>query len=392
MIEGGRGRSCAVRAPACWENPPIDAALTIFDVLDRPPAVVLAVACGVAGVLAFAGGLVARGVSRGAWRRLAARVSPPAGVAVVAAVGLGVMQALNRDQGRVLVTLAVDAAIAQGLLVALLVAATAVIARLIGAGLEIALERHDVTAADNYLARRVHTQWRVIGRIASVLVWVVGISAALMTFEAVASFGRGLLASAGIGALVVGLAAQRSLGNFIAGVQIALTQPIRLDDVVIVEGEWGRVEEIATTYVVLRLWDERRLVVPFSTLLEKPFQNWTRTRADIIGSVFLHVDYGVDLDALRHALRDACEASGGLWDGRVRVLQVTDANRQGLELRALVSAADAARAWDLRCLVRERLVAWLREHQPHALPRTRVELDGQRPGGPARQPPEGAGP
>jgi small-conductance mechanosensitive channel len=195
----------------------------------------------------------------------------------------------------------------------------------------------------------------------------------LMVFESVRQFGTSILASAGIAGIIIGFAAQRSISTLLAGFQIALTQPIRIDDVVIVENEWGRVEDISLTYVTVRIWDLRRLILPISYFIERPFQNWTRTSADILGTVFLHVDYTVPLQPLRDEL-DRILAASPLWDGKVKVLQVTDAKPQTLELRALASAADASAAWDLRCEIREKLIAFLQTHYPASLPRVRAEL------------------
>jgi small-conductance mechanosensitive channel len=163
------------------------------------------------------------------------------------------------------------------------------------------------------------------------------------------------------------------LSNIMAGVQIALTQPIRIDDAVIVEGEWGNVEEITSTYVVIRIWDLRRLIVPLKYFLEKPFQNWTRQSADLIGVVMLYVDYSVPVDAIRARLAEILKGSP-LWDGKVGVVQVTDAKERTVEVRVLVSAASSGQAFDLRCDVREKLIAWLQAHHPSALPRERLEL------------------
>ncbi len=173
---------------------------------------------------------------------------------------------------------------------------------------------------------------------------------------------------------MVGLAAQKTIGTIIAGLQIAFTQPIRLDDVVIVEGEWGRIEEITLTYVVVRIWDLRRLIVPITYFIETPFQNWTRTSADILGTVFLYVDHTVPIDAVRAELQKILEASEA-WDRKVCVLQVTNTSERAVELRALMSAADASLAWNLRCEVREKLVEFIRRDYPHALPRLRAELE-----------------
>ncbi len=247
--------------------------------------------------------------------------------------------------------------------------------------------RHDVDVADNLDARRVHTQISVLTRSLMVVTAVVGVAAGLMTFEGIRALGTAMLASAGLAGLVIGLAARPVLENLFAGLQIALTQPIRLDDVVIIDGEWGRIEEIAVTYIVVRIWDQRRLIVPFSRIISQPFQNWTRQSADIMGTVFIHTDYTVPVEALREELgrivKDREE-----WDGRVCVLQVTDAAATTLELRALVSAGDAGKAWDLRVHVREALVAFLQREYPESLPRTRVVFAG-RDDGPGEAVPPG---
>jgi small-conductance mechanosensitive channel len=193
----------------------------------------------------------------------------------------------------------------------------------------------------------------------------------LMVFESARRFGASILASAGIAGVILGFAAQRSLASLLAGFQIALTQPIRVDDVAIVEGEFGRIEEITLTYVVVRLWDLRRLVVPISYFIEQPFQNWTRASADLLGAVFLHVDYSVPVDSLRTELTRILKESEH-WDGKVNTLQVTDAKEHTLVIRAVASAADASLAWSLRCEVREKLVSYLQREHPHSLPRIRV--------------------
>jgi hypothetical protein len=172
---------------------------------------------------------------------------------------------------------------------------------------------------------------------------------------------------------MVGLAARTALTNILAGIQIALSQPIRLGDVVIVENEWGWIEEITTTYVVVRIWDLRRLIVPLSYFIEKPFQNWTHTTADLLGTVFVYSDYRVEVEEVRSELLRILESSG-MWDGKVWGLQVTNATDRSLELRALMSAPDAPKAWDLRCYVREKLIEFLQQRFPESLPRTRAEL------------------
>jgi len=229
------------------------------------------------------------------------------------------------------------------------------------------LKRYDVTASNNRRAREVHTRVTVISRIGHVLVMIIGVAAGLMVFPTIRQLGASILASAGISALIIGLAAQRVLGNFLAGLQIALTQPIRIDDVVVIRGEWGRIEEITSTYVVVRIWDERRLVVPFSTIIEEPFENWTRDSSSILGTVYLHVDYTMPVGAMREKVREFAEQDQD-WDGRVAQLVVTDAEESTLRLRALVSAASASQAWDMRCRVREKLIDWLQREHPECLP------------------------
>lgn len=236
--------------------------------------------------------------------------------------------------------------------------------------------QHRTDVRDNYVARRVHTQMGILRRVSSMLVTIIGAALVLMTFPRAREFGASLLASAGLAGLIVGLAARPVFENLIAGVQIALTQPINLDDVVIVEGEWGWIEEIGSAYVVVRIWDQRRLIVPLSYFIQNPFQNWTRRSADILGSVFLYVDYSLSIAPLREKLREivsACEH----WDGRVCVLQVTDAKEHTLELRALASAADSPTAWELRVHIREKLIEYLQEEFPDSLPRFRVEHSQQ---------------
>ncbi|WP_244670697.1 mechanosensitive ion channel family protein [Rhodoplanes elegans] len=225
------------------------------------------------------------------------------------------------------------------------------------------------------LARKHLTQVRILRRVAAILVVVVTAAAALMNFETVRQYGVSLFASAGAAGLVVGLAARPLFSNLIAGVQLAMTQPIRLGDAVIVEGEWGEIEEITSTYVVVRIWDLRRLIVPLTYFIEKPFQNWTRENPALFGAVMLYVDYAVPVDRLRAKLEEIAKGSA-LWDGRVCALQVTDATERTMELRALVSARTAGEAFDLRCDVRERMIAFLREAHPEGLPHVRAEVAG----------------
>lgn len=235
------------------------------------------------------------------------------------------------------------------------------------------LGKFDIRTSDNLKARAVHTQVRILTRILTVIIMLFAFSSILMTFEKVRQVGIGLLASAGVAGIVIGFAAQRSIATVLAGMQIAITQPIRLDDVVIIEGEWGRIEEITLTYVVVNIWDSRRLVVPVTYFIEQPFQNWTRTSADILGTVYLYSDYTVDVDAVRNELYRLLQ-SARKWDGRVWGLQVTNSSDKTIEMRALMSASDASIAFDLRCEIREKLLHFLQENFPHSLPKIRAEL------------------
>ena len=239
---------------------------------------------------------------------------------------------------------------------------------------DVVLFRFKVDVKDNLRARKIHTQLRVLRRLIIIVVVMIAAASILMTFPRIRQLGAAILASAGIIGIVVGFAAQKSIATFIAGLQIAFTQPIRLDDVVIVEGEWGRIEEITLTYVVVRIWDLRRLIVPITYFIETPFQNWTRVSADILGSVFLYVDHTVPIDAIRKELQRLLEESE-LWDRKVCVLQVTNTTERAIEVRALMSAADASIAWNLRCHIREKLVEFIRNNYPESLPRLRAELD-----------------
>ena len=235
------------------------------------------------------------------------------------------------------------------------------------------LRHFDASVKDNLTARRVHTQIKLFRQVVLLIILIITASVILMMFDQLRVIGVSLLASAGIAGMILGFSAQKVLGNLLAGIQIAITQPIRLGDVLIVENEWGWVEEITLTYVVVKIWDLRRLVIPISHFLEKPFQNWTRTSADILGTVFIYADYTIPIDKLREELTRILQSTD-LWDGKVNGLQVTDAKEHTLELRALMSAADSPKAWDLRCLVREKLVTFVQEHYPQCLPKFRTEL------------------
>jgi small-conductance mechanosensitive channel len=263
--------------------------------------------------------------------------------------------------------------------------------------MDLALRRYRTDVSDNRHARRIHTQISVIRRIGIAGFAVLAMGAMLLTFPAFRAAGASVLASAGIAGVIAGLAAQSLLSNVFAGMQIVFSEALHLDDVVVVEKQWGRIEEITLTYVVVRIWDDRRLVLPTSYFLTTPFENWTRTEAAVIGAVELDLDWSVPVDSLRGELELALKENER-WDGRTCTLQVTEATGSYVRIRALVSAHDAPTLWDLRCDVRERLVEWIRQEYPAALPKLRAEVAGpsplqlETPMGPRESPPSGAGP
>lgn len=327
-------------------------------------------------LLAFVAALIAHGVLvrlvrrslRGGhefWRPLLVRSQGPGRLALVVAFLSAALAAspLTREQ-----TALAQHAFAIAFIV--LVGWIALIAVDLAAALF--LRRNRIDVADNLLARKHATQIRILQRAASVVVVFLTIGMALMTISQVRQWGVSLLAAGGAAGIIVGLALQPLLSNLIAGIQIAATQPIRLEDQLLVEGEVGNVEEINATYVVVRLWDERRMVLPLTYFLQKPFQNWTRETAQQLGSVMLYVDYATPVAPLRAKLEELLKASP-LWDGRVCALQVTDTRERSMELRLLMSAANSGRLFDLRCIVRETMVAHLNQRFPDALP-PRLEL------------------
>ncbi|MFI7544226.1 mechanosensitive ion channel family protein [Actinoplanes sp. NPDC049599] len=264
-----------------------------------------------------------------------------------------------------------------GVLHALVLLVIAAIAWLVAALLlvleDVALARWRVDVPDNMKARRVKTQVVMLRRVTVAGIVVLTAGVMLMTFPDVRALGASLLASAGLISVIAALAAQSTLGNLIAGLQLAFSDAVRIDDVVVVEGEWGRIEELTLTYVAVQIWDDRRLILPTSYFTTKPFQNWTRTGSAVLGTAEIDVDWSAPVEPMRAELRAVCEGTE-LWDGRVCVLQVTEATGGMIRLRALVSAHDAGSLWDLRCLVRERLVAWVFEHRRDSLPRLRADV------------------
>jgi small-conductance mechanosensitive channel len=247
-----------------------------------------------------------------------------------------------------------------------------------------ALARWRTDVPDNLKRRRFKTQLVILRRLTVAVIVVLTLGVVLMTFPGIRALGASLLASAGLVSVVAALAAQSTLGNVFAGLQLAFSDAVRVDDVVVVEGEWGRIEELTLTYVAVQIWDDRRLLLPTSYFTSKPFQNWTRTGSAVLGTAELDVDWSTDIEPLRAELRAVCEGSQ-LWDGRVCVLQVTDAVGGMVRVRALVSAADAGTLFDLRCLVRERLVAYVWQHARGSVPRVRADV--QQGSGPARPAP-----
>jgi small-conductance mechanosensitive channel len=245
---------------------------------------------------------------------------------------------------------------------------------------DVLASRFRIDVADNLAARRIQTQFQMLHRVGVVLVTVLAVAAALMTFPQIKHIGISILASAGVASLVVGMAMKDTLANLIAGVQIAFAQPFRIGDAVVIEGEWGWIEEIGMMYVIIRLWDLRRLVLPLSYFLTNAFQNWTRTSADLLAYTYVYVDYSTPVDKVREELRRILESTP-LWNGKVCVLQVSDSDQKTMQLRALMDVRNSSDAWDLRCLVRERLIAFLKGNHPGSLPRYRGEVETLSDGG-----------
>jgi small-conductance mechanosensitive channel len=252
----------------------------------------------------------------------------------------------------------------------LILSLTSFVMGMIGGIAEGLIAYHPADVEDNLQARRVATQTRVLSRSAQVVVLIAGAAMVLMTFPSMRQLGASLLASAGVLGIVAGIAARPVFSNLISGLQIALAQPIRLDDVLIVKGEWGRVEEITGTYVVLRIWDERRLIIPLQWFIENPFENWTRTGSEILGTVFLYLDYTTPVEAVRAEARRIVEAAPE-WDQRVFAVQVTDITDRTMQVRILVSARNSGKAFDLRCRIREEILAFMAREYPQCLPQVR---------------------
>ncbi|OZV70081.1 mechanosensitive ion channel family protein [Winogradskyella aurantia] len=236
------------------------------------------------------------------------------------------------------------------------------------------LKRYDISKEDNLKSRKLHTQINLLEKVIVFVIVIIAVGLILMSIEGIREIGIGIFASAGVAGIIIGLSAQKIVGTLLAGIQIAITQPFRVDDAVVVENEWGWIEEINLTYIVVRIWDKRRLVLPTSYFIEKPFQNWTRTSADILGTVFIYTDYTISFEALRKELTRLLNSTD-LWDKKVNVLQVTDSKESNVEIRLLVSAKDSPTTWDLRVFIREKMIEFIQKNYPESLPRTRVSLE-----------------
>jgi small-conductance mechanosensitive channel len=235
---------------------------------------------------------------------------------------------------------------------------------------------YDLNKANNLKERKIRTQLQFVRKLSISLILILTACVILLSFDSMRKLGAGLLTGVGVGGIIIGFAAQKSLGNLLAGFQIAFTQPIRIDDVLVVEGEWGRVEEITLTYVVLSIWDQRKLILPINYFIEKPFQNWTRTGAEILGTAFFYLDYTIPVDQLRTEFERLLSLSP-LWDKRAKALQVTNTSERTIEVRALMSAATSGNAFDLRCYIRENLIKYVNEHYPDSLPKTRAAIENK---------------
>jgi small-conductance mechanosensitive channel len=264
--------------------------------------------------------------------------------------------------------------VSKGTSILLIVAVALILFQAVGLGEKVVLMKFDIGVADNLRARKIHTQLQVISKSLYIFIGIFTVASILMLFEEVRRLGTSILASAGVVGVILGFATQKTIANLFVGFQIALAQPIRMDDVVVIEGEWGRIEEITLTYVVVHIWDDRRLIVPLSDFIEKPFQNWTRVSAHLLGSVVLWVDFSLPLEETREVVRQIVEASP-LWDRRFWNLQVADTSDRAMQIRVLVTATDSSKAWDLRCEVREKLIAFIQKHHARSLPRLRADWE-----------------
>lgn len=297
------------------------------------------------------------------------RLSGPAGVFIPLLFLNGSLSFMEMDK-------AVKAQLGRAIEIALTITFALILIRTLKVLEDYFYHKYDLSKEDNLKERKIRTQLQFIRKFMVALITLVTIAIVLLSFESMRKIGAGLLTGVGIGGIIIGFAAQKSLGNLLAGFQIAFTQPIRIDDVLIVEGEWGRVEEITLTYVVVNIWDQRRLILPITYFIEKPFQNWTRVSAQLLGTVFLYLDYTIPIPPLREELTRLLEKNP-LWDKRVNVVQLTDNKQTTVEVRFLMSARNSSQAFDLRCYVREEMIAFIRDNYPDSLPKTRLEYKEQ---------------
>jgi len=337
-------------------------------------AVIIAVVAGLVVILFTA--VIARGAARrraGAQLILSKARHPFRLLVIIVAIWIAVTFALPDQNWLAVSSAAWHAGVSHAFLILAIIASTWLVAALVGYGLSLAVGRYSVDTPDNRIARRAQTQILVVRRLLIVIIVVVGFASVLLTFPGVQALGTSVLASAGLVSIVAGLAAQSTLGNVFAGVQLAFSDAIRVDDVVVVNTEWGRIEEITLTYVVVHVWDDRRLVVPSTYFTSNPFENWTRTSSQLLGEVDFDLDWRVSTAAMRAQLTEILHRTAS-WDGRTQVLQVTDAVGGFVHVRILVSAKDSPTLFDLRCFVREAMVEWIQQQNPQTMPRTRIVI------------------
>jgi small-conductance mechanosensitive channel len=327
--------------------------------------------------------VVARGAARrrsGAQLILSKARHPFRLVVLVVAIWVAVAFALPDENWKGIPNATWHADVNHVFLILTIIAATWLIAALVGYGLSLAVGRYSIDIPDNRIARRAQTQLLIVRRLLVAIIIVVGLASVLLTFPGVQALGTSVLASAGVVSIVAGLAAQSTLGNVFAGVQLAFSDAIRVDDVVVVNLEWGRIEEITLTYVVVHIWDDRRLVVPSTYFTSNPFENWTRSSSQLLGEVDFDLDWRVSTADMRAQLAEVLKQTTS-WDGRTQVLQVTDAVGGFVHVRILVSAKDSPTLFDLRCFVREAMVDWIQKKNPQTMPRTRITIGGDEIGG-----------
>ena len=320
--------------------------------------------------------LVTRAASRrrsGAQMLLAKARHPYRLLILDVAVWIAVAVTMPDDDWGRISFLAWQADVNHAFLIVTIAISTWLVAALLGYGLSLAVTRYEVAVPDNRVARRAQTQILIVRRLLVVIIVIVGVASVLLTFPGVQALGTSVLASAGVVSIIAGLAAQSTLGNVFAGVQLAFSDAIRVDDVVVVNTEWGRIEEITLTYVVVHVWDDRRLVVPSTYFTSNPFENWTRTSSQLLGEVDFDLDWRVSTAAMRTQLGVILKTTSN-WDGRTQVLQVTDAVGGFVHVRILVSAKDSPTLFDLRCFVREAMVDWVQQQNPQTMPRTRISI------------------